>query len=165
MRIRLTEQYPERLGATVSDLSALLPATGSNVFAKTRFSMCTEEVTAHLENLGCTSVIICGLETHICVLQTSLDLMQKGIDVHVCVDGVSSKRTFDRSVSRRCVVASSSRAQVALTRLVNSGAVVWTAESLLFELLGDSKHPMFKALQPLIKENALIAADSRLQCL
>ncbi|KAJ8600048.1 hypothetical protein CTAYLR_001823 [Chrysophaeum taylorii] len=136
----VTEQYPKVFKKTVPDV--LVPE--AKVFEKTRFSMCTDEVKAHLETLECEAVILCGLEAHVCVLQTTLDLLELGIAVHVCADAVSSQREFDRSV--------------ALKRLADSGAAISTSESLVFQLVGDAAHPNFKALQPLIKENAAAAA-------
>lgn len=95
LRDSRAEQYPEKLKKTVAEL----PVVEGTVFAKTLFSMCDEE---RKEKLGaCKSVILCGLETHVCVLQTALDFMEMGIDVHVCADAVSSQRAFDRSVSVR----------------------------------------------------------------
>jgi nicotinamidase-related amidase len=84
------------------------------VVAKTLFSMCTEEVNAAFDKLpGVKKVLIVGIETHVCVLQTSLDLLERGYEVHVLVDGVSSQRLGDRSV--------------ALQRLAQSGAFLATS--------------------------------------
>ncbi|KAH8078824.1 isochorismatase domain-containing protein [Aureococcus anophagefferens] len=80
---------------------------------------------------------------------TTLDLLELGIDVHVCADAVSSQRDFDRTV--------------ALARLASSGAVVSTSESLVFQLLGNSRHPNFKAIAPFVKENADASKTSDLQ--
>ncbi|KAJ1457558.1 Isochorismatase-like protein [Pelagophyceae sp. CCMP2097] len=143
----VTEQYPKAFKATVAEVSSLLPDS-ARTFEKTVFSMCTPEFRAHLGALGCTSAIVCGLETHVCVLQTTLDLLEGGVDVHVCADAVSSQREFDRSA--------------ALARL-GRVAHVSTAESLVFQLLGDSRHPSFKALAPAVKAHADHAATSALQ--
>ena len=149
MPVVVTEQYPKAFKKTVPEIASLLDPAGGNVFEKTLFSMCTDEVKAHLKKLGCTSAILCGLETHVCVLQTTLDLLELGIDVHVCADAVSSQRDFDRTV--------------ALARLASSGAVVSTSESLVFQLLGNSRHPNFKAIAPFVKENADASKTSDLQ--
>lgn len=141
-------RYPKAFKHTVPEISELLPAD-AGVFEKTLFSMCTDEVKAHLQKLGCKSAILCGLETHVCVLQTTLDLLEMGIDVHICADAVSSQRHFDRSC--------------ALGRLTAAGAVVSTSESLVFQLLGNSKHPNFKAIAPFVRENAEDAKNSELQ--
>lgn len=84
------------------------------------------------------SVIIVGIETHICVTQTTLDLLAKGHRVYVLADGVSSCNAEERPV--------------ALSRLAREGATVTTSESLLFELVGDAKDANFKAIAGLVKE-------------
>mmetsp|Transcript_3967 Transcript_3967/g.11708 ORF Transcript_3967/g.11708 Transcript_3967/m.11708 type:complete len:205 (-) Transcript_3967:31-645(-) len=147
MPVVVTEQYPKAFKNTVPEIASLLPE-GTDVFEKTMFSMCTADVKEKLGALKCESVILCGLETHVCVLQTTLDLFEMGIDVHVCADAVSSQRAFDRSV--------------ALSRLAASGAVVGTSESLVFQLLGDSKHPSFKAIAPFVRQNSEDAKCSEL---
>lgn len=160
--IVVTEQYPAKLGRTVKELSSIWedgdPSATSTtsarssaltadsttdsvrVFEKTLFSMCTNECKAHLRELGCESAIICGLETHICVQQTALDLLEMGIDVHLPADCISSTRSFDRSV--------------ALSRLSSSGAFLTSAESLVFQVLRDSKHPKFRECSHMVKEHA-----------
>ena len=81
-----------------------------------------------------------GIETQVCVQQTALDLLGNGFDVHVIADGVSSRTQVDRLF--------------ALERMRQSGVFISTSESVLFELLGDSKHPRFKEVQALIKTSA-----------
>ena len=114
------------------------------VFSKKKFSMLTPEVEAKLAEMQAEegqapfeSFIVVGLETHVCVQQTCLDLLAKGHDVHLAADGISSMRAFDRTV--------------ALERLRAACAFVTTAESLVFELLGDATHPNFKACSALVK--------------
>lgn len=82
--------------------------------------------------------IIVGIETHICVTQTTLDLLERGHRVYVLVDGVSSVNAEERGI--------------ALARLRDAGAIVTSSESILFEMLGDAKHEQFKALSGLVKE-------------
>lgn len=84
------------------------------------------------------SAIVFGIETHVCVQQTSLELIEHGYEVHLVVDGVSSQRPHDR--------------EVAIRRIAQSGAFLTTSESILFELMNDAKHPKFKELLPLFKE-------------
>lgn len=70
-----------------------------NVYDKTKFSMLTQQVDEKLEQLQPKTIILCGIESHVCVLQTCLDLLARGFDVHVVADAVSSQRCFDRSVA------------------------------------------------------------------
>lgn len=134
----VTEQYPKALGSTVEELQGLIPE-GSPVVAKTKFSMCTEEVDAAFQALpGVKKVLIVGIETHVCVLQTSLDLLERGYEVHVLVDGVSSQRLGDRSV--------------ALQRLAQAGAFLATSEMAMFQMMVNTAHPAFKAVSALCKE-------------
>lgn len=104
MPIVVTTQYVARLGDTVAEINQNLEdAARKKVFDKTLFSMMTDEVVAHVENdLGQEkpkSVILCGIEGHVCVLQTCLDLLERGYDVHVVADAVSSSTSFNRDVS------------------------------------------------------------------
>eukprot|EP01137_Pigoraptor_chileana_P022080 Opistho-2@86580 len=130
----VTEQYPKGLGKTVSELDV----TGIPVFSKTKFSMLTNEVLDKMKDLAeVKSVVLFGIESHVCVLQTCMDLLGHGFDVHILVDGVSSRSMIDRGV--------------ALERMKQSGAFLTTSESLLFQLMGDARHPGFKDIQSLVK--------------
>lgn len=86
-----TEQYPKGLGPTVSELD--LKLANVPIFTKTCFSMCVGDVLGHVKSLApeAKSVILCGIETHACILQTTLDLLEKNYDVHVIVDACSSR--------------------------------------------------------------------------
>ena len=110
---------------------------GVRVFEKTKFSMCTPEVNTALAETSATAAVIFGLEAHVCVQQTCLDLLAMGIDVHIVVDAVSSQRVLDRST--------------ALERMKTAGAVLTTAESVVMTLLEDSKHPNFREVAALLK--------------
>lgn len=83
------------------------------------------------------SVVLFGIEAHVCVQQTALDLLRMGYDVHVVADGTSSQNESDRAF--------------AFERLRQCGAFITTYESVLFQLLGDAKHPHFKLVQPIFK--------------
>ena len=82
--------------------------------------------------------IIVGIETHVCVTQTALDLLERGHRVYVIVDGVSSMNAEERAV--------------ALARLRDAGVVVTTSEGVIFEMLGDASRGEFKAIRGLVKE-------------
>jgi len=95
-----TQQYTKVFGNTLPECFATpeeLKATP--IFEKKKFSMLTDEVQAKLVELNKDTYIICGIEAHVCVQQTCLDLLEQGKDVHVIVDGVSSQQPIDRSVA------------------------------------------------------------------
>lgn len=109
---------------------------------KTLFSMITPEIERLLpvpdKGEAPIDAIIVGIETHICVTQTTLDLLEKGHRVYILVDGVSSVNPEERGI--------------ALARLRDAGAIVTTSESLLFEILADAGDKNFKMITGLVKE-------------
>ena len=131
-----TEQYPKGLGATVDDLAARLPDAA---IVKMTFS-CAREPAARqaIQATGRRQVIVTGIEAHVCVLQTVLDLIGEGLDVHVPHDAVNSRRPSDK--------------RWALHRMAAAGAVVTSTESALFELLERCGTEEFKAISKLVKE-------------
>jgi len=132
----VTEQYPKGLGPTEADLKNLLPA-GTPVVEKTRFSSAAvKEVSEFLSKSGRKQVFLAGMETHICVLQTALGLLEMGYDVFVIEDAVSSRAKGNQFN--------------ALQRLRLAGAVITNVESTMFEWLADASHPAFKKLSKLI---------------
>ncbi|OUR64789.1 hydrolase [Methylophaga sp. 42_25_T18] len=132
----VTEQYPKGLGNTVIELKSHLPSE-TKVIEKTTFSSSrTAKFTLALEDSGRKQVILMGMETHICVLQTALELQEQGYQVFVVEDGVSSR--------------SKSNQYNALQRLRHAGVIITTLESMIFEWLGDSQHPEFRTLAQLI---------------
>lgn len=135
--IYVTTQNRARLGDTVSELQPYLARADANV-DKTLFSMITPEIQSKLPQQQRLDAIIVGIETHICVTQTTLDLLALGHRVYVLADGVSSVNPEERGV--------------ALARLRDAGAIVTTSESIIFEILRDAKSDGFKAINALIKE-------------
>lgn len=135
----VSEQYPKALGTTVPEVAEVLPE-GAVVVAKTRFSMLVPEIVQALDALPAKvkKILIVGIETHVCVLQTTLDLIEKGYEVHILVDGVSSQRLTDRAT--------------ALRRLSQSGAFMATSEMVMFQMMVETAHPSFKAISALCKE-------------
>lgn len=131
----VTEQYSARLGPTVETVRAELE--GAPVFEKMLFSALTDEVRSHLQSLGRYNVVLCGAETHVCVLQTALDLLEAGYAVFIVRDAVTSRRL--------------SNVQVGLARMEASGAIPASVESTLFEWLKIAGTDDFKKLLPLIK--------------
>jgi nicotinamidase-related amidase len=138
----VTTQYGSRLGSTVSEISKNLEDTKEvKIFDKMKFSMMVPEVERHLTTSmpQRKSVLLCGIETHVCVLQTCLDLLDKGYDVHVVSDAVSSSTSYNRSM--------------ALERMRQSGAFITSVESAIFQLANDASNPEFKSISKLIKEH------------
>ncbi|KKY18258.1 putative isochorismatase domain-containing protein [Diplodia seriata] len=133
-----TTQNRARLGETCSELRLDAPdGIQTKVHVdKTLFSMLTPEVRAVLTQKH--ECIIVGIESHICVTQTALELLREGHKVYVLADGVSS--------------CNKEEVPIALARLRHEGVVVTTSESLLFELISDAAIPEFKEMAKLVKE-------------
>lgn len=131
-----TEQYPKGLGETHRDLKAELE--GNEAIEKMSFS-CNDagELFNTLKEKNITQVIVAGIESHVCVQQTVLDLLANGFQVDVAADAVSSRRKFDY--------------ETALHRMRSNGAEITSVESVLFELLEVCGTPEFKAISKLVK--------------
>lgn len=137
VRCLLTEQYPKGLGPTPPDLAALLPPACE----KTAFScLGCGAVAAVFDEPSSRpdAVVLTGFETHVCIAQTALDLIARGITVSIPVDAVAARHGIDHDA--------------ALRRLAAAGAILSTTEAILFEWLGDAAHPQFKAVQKLVLE-------------
>lgn len=135
--ILTTEQYPEGLGVTVPEIAVAL-GDAYKPSEKTAFSACgVEQVGAELRDVGAKSVVIVGIEAHVCVLQTALDLLEQGYHVFPVANAISSRTPENRTLG--------------LERMRQSGAVIVSTEMLIFELLRDARDPHFKTLQSLIK--------------
>jgi len=131
----VTEQYPRGLGATVEGIRTRCP--NACIVEKTSFSCCGANAFApELEKLGAKQVVVTGMETHVCVLQTVLDLLHAGYQVHVPI-----KATCSRSDANR---------DNALQRMQQAGAIITNVESVLFELLREAGSAEFKAISKLI---------------
>jgi nicotinamidase-related amidase len=130
----LTEQYPKGLGITPTALSSLLPPAE----AKMAFSSAGCDVVTRSLAAGLTSVVLAGLETHVCVSQTAFDLMACGLHVFVAVDAVASRHAIDH--------------ETALRRLEGAGAILTTSEAILFEWCRSAEHPRFQDVRRLVLE-------------
>jgi nicotinamidase-related amidase len=134
----VTEQYPKGLGRTVPELRGAVQAAGGHALEKTAFSCPADPmVRARLEALHRSHVLLAGVEAHICVLQTALDLAESGYKVHVVEDAVGSRTRENK--------------EAGLARMLRHGVEPSTVEMALFELMGDAKHPAFRDVQRLIK--------------
>ena len=147
-RVIMTEQVPEKLGptaASVRDAARADAGVRSHCVSKTAFSMYDvgkafvgrdSPVEAPARH------VVVGLEAHVCVVQTVLDLLANepnGV-VYVCVDAVSSIRLEDRAV--------------ALRRMERAGAILTCTESVVFEMMGDANHPQFRAVSKIVRDGA-----------
>mmetsp|Transcript_13833 Transcript_13833/g.30117 ORF Transcript_13833/g.30117 Transcript_13833/m.30117 type:complete len:264 (+) Transcript_13833:135-926(+) len=140
--IVVTQQYTKVFGPTIPDAFADPKDIGTSlvpVFDKKKFSMLTEECSQHLTSLNKTSFLLVGIEAHVCLQQTALDLLEQGHDVHIIADGVSSQQSYDR--------------EMALRRMESCGAWLTTAQSAAFMLMGSADHPNFKAVSKLVKDH------------
>jgi nicotinamidase-related amidase len=133
----VTEQYPRGLGKTAEEIALTLP-TDFEIIEKTSFSCCGESsFNERLSKAGVKQVVICGIETHVCVNQTTHDLLDQGYQVHVLTDCVGSRFEHDKKAG--------------LKKMITSGAVPSSIEMALFEMMQDSKNERFREVQALVK--------------
>ena len=128
----VTEQYPKGLGATAPEVAEHV--NGAEPVEKTVFSAARAD---GFDLGGRDQALICGIETHVCVWQTASDLLERGVEVHVARDAVTSRTGENR--------------QLGLDRMKGAGAAVTSVETALFELLGEAGGAEFKTVQGLIR--------------
>ena len=124
----VTEQYPKGLGRTVEELGEVSPVEKSCFSAARADGFALD---------GRDQALVCGIETHVCVSQTAHDLLERGVEVHVAADAVTSRTDANK--------------QVGLHKMEQSGAIVTSVETALFEMLGEAGTEEFKQVQRLIK--------------
>ena len=131
-----TEQYPQGLGPTAAELAERL----GTIPAKLAFSCgeCGEIFSAWREK-GIWKILVCGIETHVCVGQTVHDLLAEGFRVYVAADAVGARGASDH--------------EIALRRMDSSGATLTTTEATLFEWCGRAGSPEFKQISQLVRES------------
>jgi nicotinamidase-related amidase len=133
----VTEQYPKGLGPTAEEIRFSL-ADNFDPIEKTAFSAFgAAEVRIRLENRAAKQIVLCGVETHVCVNQTAHDLLKNGYAVYLLTDCVGSRFDHDKAAG--------------LEKMRSSGVVFSSVEMALFELMRDAKHEKFKEVQALIK--------------
>ena len=132
VRAVLTEQYPQGLGSTPPALAAKLPPA----ISKLAFSCCGSETFTQALPADIESVVLCGVETHVCIAQTALDLLARGLVVMIAVDAVTARHGLDH--------------EIALRRLESSGAILTTTEAVIFEWCRTAEHPQFQAVRKLV---------------
>lgn len=131
-----TEQIPEKLGPTIPEVAELLE--GITRIPKETFSCC--ENAAFMEALakaGRRQILLCGIESHICVYQTVMDLLNMGCDVHIVADAVSSRTAKNR--------------EIGISKMVSAGAHLTSTETVLFELLKTAESDKFKDIFRIVK--------------
>ena len=133
-----TLQYAHRMGGVVPEVSSALPAR-CNPVDKVCFSCAgSSEFMGRLDRAGRRQVILCGVETHICICQTALDLIASGYQVHVVADAVSSRTELNWKLGLR--------------RMEQGGVLVASSEGVLYELMVKAGTPEFKQIVALVKE-------------
>ncbi len=133
--VEATEQYPQGIGPTVPELAQRLGPVSS----KLTFScLGCPEIFRKWQERGLHRILVCGIETHVCVQQTVLDLLSQGWRVYVAVDATGSRRLIDH--------------RTALYRMDAAGAVLTTTEAALFEWCREAGTPEFRLISQLVKE-------------
>jgi len=130
-----TEQYPQGLGATLPEIKSLLPDTP--FVEKTRFSAVLPETEDFIRRHNAQNIVLIGTETHICMLQTALDLRAQGLNVYIPIECAASRNPANKTNG--------------LEQMRAAGVTVGNGESLLFALLRDAKHPAFKTISKLVR--------------
>ena len=133
-----TVQYAERMGGIVPEIAEVLPQNAPKPVDKLDFSCArSEEFMAQVMATGRRQILLCGVETHICVSQTALDLVHHGYQVHVAADAVSS-RTLEKH-------------KLGMERMRDNAILPYAAEAAVYELLGAAGSPEFKSILKLVK--------------
>jgi len=132
----LTAQVPEKIGHTIPEIASLLP--DQTDLPRVHFSVWQDAaVQQAIRNSGRQQVLLCGFEAHICLYQSSLDLLAQGFEITLVADAVSSRNSYNKAI--------------ALQELTNQGVHLTTVEMALFSLLRSAQHPAFKTVSRLIK--------------
>jgi nicotinamidase-related amidase len=134
--VLFTEQYVKGLGQTLAELKGKAPAAACH--EKLSFSCCgNQEFVRQIKESGRTQIVICGMETHVCVLQTVIDLLNDGFNVHLVKDAVMSRSNDNR--------------QTAIEAMMQAGAVPTSTESVVFQWLKVAGTDSFKKVSKLVK--------------
>lgn len=133
----VTEQYVKGLGSTVDDIRNCIGDSYNN-FEKLTFSgVCTDKIRTAIETLGKKNIIVCGVEAHVCVLQSVIDLKALGYNVILVEDCIASRKVSDK--------------ESAVKRAICENALITSAEAILFELTYAAGTPHFKAISKIVK--------------
>lgn len=135
--VLVSEQYPKGLGSTVPNISEKF-SENTKIIEKSAFSLLREENALEtIKSYSKKQVILFGIETHICVLQTAIELIKNGFEVYLIKNASKSRQELEHLAG--------------IDSMKENGVKIITLEIALFELLGTSKHPQFKQVQALIK--------------
>ena len=136
MQIKSTEQNPNKLGPTITEIDDLLD---EKPFSKMSFSCieCKGLIDGYISS-SVDTILICGIETHVCVQQTALDLISEGFNVYIVIDAIGSRNILDH--------------EIAIKRLAYAGAILSTTESAIFELCSTAQRPEFNKISSIIKK-------------
>ena len=137
LKVIITEQYPKGLGRTTEELSSIFDPEWSIIEKSTFSSLGEPEVRSELKKKTVKTVILAGIETHVCVLQSAIDAIAKGYQTIILTDAVNSRNSEDR--------------ETAFMTAQSAGAILMTVESMLFILMRDSKHPAFRSVSKLLR--------------
>jgi nicotinamidase-related amidase len=134
--VQATEQYPKGLGKTAAELAVKLPTAPPE---KVAFSCCAiPAVVEGFRRQARPKLLLAGIEAHVCVLQTALDLLAQDFRVYIAADAVGSRYALDH--------------EFALRRLEQAGCIITTSETAVFEWTGGADHPQFRAMSKLVQE-------------
>lgn len=132
----LTEQYPEGLGLTVDEIRETL--SEYNPIEKMSFSCCGEEnFIEKIKQLNRNKILVCGIEAHVCIYQTCMDLLSEGYEVHLLVDAISSRKKENRDLT--------------VEKLHGAGVQITSVEMALFEILKEASVNEFRKISKIIK--------------
>lgn len=134
--VYVSEQVPEKLGSTIQELKELVPK--AKFFSKKTMSCCGQAgFVEELKNKKIKKVAVCGIEAHVCVLQTSLDLIHNGFQVHLASDAVTARLPHNKPI--------------AIEKIKSTGGIISSVETVLFEMAYEAGTEEFKKLQQLFK--------------
>ncbi|MCS7265463.1 MAG: isochorismatase family protein [Armatimonadetes bacterium] len=147
--IVVTEQLPDKLGQTIAELREALGEDYKPIVKAEFSAFANETFRKTFASTGRNQILLCGIEAHVCILQTTLDALALGYEVFIAEDAVTSRYEFLwRSGVQSCIEA---------------GAIRVNAESALFELLSTAEHPQFRQVQALVKELAPLIYEKQEQ--
>jgi hypothetical protein len=130
------EQYPDGLGATVEEIASHLE--GLSPLSKKTFSALRDErIRSGFMELNRDQILMTGIEAHICIYQTSMDMLSRGFETHVLCDAVSSRTETNKNIG--------------LEKIIRAGGHLSSVETVLFELLGEAEGEQFKQILNLVK--------------